>query len=328
VDIFQEWRSGLESLQWRSSTAANQGKEVEIFHRRSGTPGAPALVCVHGFPTSSIDFFALTRELGSEFEIFVLDFPGFGFSEKPPSPYVYSLYDDARLLLHMTSEVWGLSRYTLLTHDRGTSVGLVALQMIAEDGAAVAPGEAVLTNANIFLPFANLTPFQKALLDPSTARSVAAEVTPDALAAGMGAYNFMPRRTLGDPEIAALAKCLAHNGGVRVLPDTIQYLNERSRDETKWLETLSHLSVGTSLVWGLHDNVSPLRVANFVWEAFLKKKPGRNRYWIVPSADHYLQCDAPKELAEIIRLTVKGDDLPLQTLGARSDGGVLVDQTR
>jgi pimeloyl-ACP methyl ester carboxylesterase len=328
VDIFQEWRSRAESLQWRSSTPANHGREVEIFHRRSGTPGARGLVCVHGFPTSSIDFFALTRELGSEFEIFVLDFPGFGLSEKPPSPYIYSLYDDARLLLHMIGDIWRLSQYTLLTHDRGTSVGLVALHMIAEDGGAVAPGEAVLTNANIFLPLANLTPFQKALLDPSTARSAAAEVTPEALAAGMGAFTFLPRRTLGDPEIAAIAKCLAHNSGVQVLPDTIQYLNERSRDETKWLKTLSHLPVGTSLVWGLHDNVSPLRVANFVWEAFLKEKPGRNRYWIVPSADHYLQCDAPKELAEIIRLTVKGDDLPLQTLGARSDGPVLVDQTR
>ena len=207
-------------------------------------------------------------------------------------------------------------------------MGLVALHMIAEDGAAVAPGEAVLTNANIFLPLANLTPFQKALLDPSTARSVAAQVTPETLAAGMGAHTFLPRRPLGDPEIAALAKCFAHNSGVRVLPDTIQYLNERSRDETKWLQMLSHLPVGTSLVWGLHDNVSPLRVANFVWEAFLKEKPGRNRYWIVPSADHYLQCDAPKELAEIIRLTVKGDALLLQTLGARSDGVVLVDQTR
>ena len=107
MDTFQEWRSGAESLQWRSSTPANHGREVEIFHRRSGTPGARGLVCVHGFPTSSIDFFALTRELGSEFEIFVLDFAGFGLSEKPPSPYVYSLYDDARLLLHMIGESGG-----------------------------------------------------------------------------------------------------------------------------------------------------------------------------------------------------------------------------
>ena len=30
----------------------------------------------------------------------------------------------------------------------------------------------------------------------------------------------MPRRTLADPEIAALAKCFAHNDGVRVMPDT------------------------------------------------------------------------------------------------------------
>jgi hypothetical protein len=87
----------------------------------------------------------------------------------------------------MIGDIWRLSQYTLLTHDSGTSVGLVALHMIAEDGGAVAPGEAVLTNANIFLPLANLTPFQKALLDPSTARSAAAKVTPATLAAGMGA---------------------------------------------------------------------------------------------------------------------------------------------
>lgn len=84
MDTFQEWRSGAESLQWRSSTPANHGREVEIFHRRSGTPGARGLVCVHGFPTSSIDFFALTRELGSEFEIFVLDFPGFDSRKSHP----------------------------------------------------------------------------------------------------------------------------------------------------------------------------------------------------------------------------------------------------
>jgi len=47
----------------------------------------------------------------------------------------------------------------------------------------------------------------------------------------------------------------------------------------------------------------------------------------VPTADHYLQCDAPQQLADIVRLTVSGDAVPLQTLGARPDGAVLVDQT-
>jgi pimeloyl-ACP methyl ester carboxylesterase len=326
VDIFAEWQSGGTEIHWQSSTAANGGQGVTVFTRRCGAPGAPALVCVHGFPTSSIDYYALVQELGSEFDIFLLDFPGYGLSDKPPAPYVYSLYDDARLLVHAITQVWMLTRYRLLTHDRGSSVGMIALSMLAAEDPSAAPVDLILTNANIYLPLANLTAFQTALLDSATGRSTAAATTPELLAAGLGASTFMPRRTLADPEIAALAKCFAHNDGIRVLPDTIQYLRERAADETAWLEALSRSEINTTLVWGLHDNVSPVRVANYVWRAFIKDKPGRNRYWIMPTADHYLQCDAPAQLAEIVRLTAEGNDIPLQTLGDRPDGAVLVDQ--
>ena len=298
-----------------------------MFSRRCGTPGAPPLVCVHGFPTSSIDYFALARELSSEFDIFLLDFPGHGLSDKPPEPYVYSLYDDARLLVHAITAVWNLTEYRMLTHDRGSSVGMIALGMLAAEDPPALPIDVILTNANIYLPLANLTVFQTALLDPATARGTAAATTPEALAAGLGMTTFMPRRTPADPEIAALAKCFAHNDGIRVLPDVIQYLNERAAGETGWLEALSKIPVNTTLVWGLHDNVSPLRVANHVWQTYLKDKAGRNRYWVLPTADHYLQCDAPGQLAQIVRLTAKGEDIPLQTLGNQPDGAVLVDQS-
>jgi len=143
----------------------------------------------------------------------------------------------------------------------------------------------------------------------------------------MGATTFMPRRDLDDPEIAALAQCFAHNDGIAVLPSTIQYLHERAADETNWLQTLSTSDVNISLVWGLHDDVSPLRVANYVWHEFLRNKPGRNRYWILPTADHYLQCDAPAQLAQVVRLTASAEPTPPRTLGVQPDGAVLVDQT-
>ncbi|GAB7145296.1 alpha/beta fold hydrolase [Mycobacterium riyadhense] len=324
MDIFTEWQSGGSTLRWRSTTAANDGQEVTVFSRRCGTPGAPALVLVHGFPTSSIDYFGLARELSAEFDIFLLDFPGYGLSDKPPEPYVYSLFDDARLLVHAITQVWKLTEYRMLTHDRGSSVGMIALDMLAAEAAL--PVDAIVTNANIYLPLSNLTTFQTALLDPATGRTTAAATTPELLAAGLGISTFMPRRTLEDPEIAALAKCFAHNDGIRVLPDTIQYLKERSAGETGWLETLSKIPLNVTLVWGLHDNVAPLRVANHVWQAYLRDMPGRSRYWVVPNADHYLQCDAPGQLAQIVRLTATGEDISLQTLGDQPDGAVLVDQ--
>lgn len=327
MDIFEQWHAGGTELRWRSTTAANDGQEVAVFSRRCGTPGAPALVLVHGFPTSSIDYFALTNELSAEFDIYLLDFPGYGLSDKPPEPYVYSLYDDALLLVHAISQVWGLTQYRMLTHDRGSSVGMIAVGMLAAQDPPAAPVDLIVTNANIYLPLSNLTAFQTALLDPATARATAAATTPEMLAAGMGASTFMPRRTLEDPEIAALAKSFAHNDGVRVLPDTIQYLHERAADETGWLEALSTSHVNTTVVWGVHDNVAPLRVPNHVWQTYLKNKPGRNRYWVVPGADHYLQCDAPGQLAQIVRLTAQAGAIPLQTLGNQPDGAVLVDKS-
>ncbi|MDG4667510.1 alpha/beta fold hydrolase [Mycobacterium sp. 236(2023)] len=325
MDIFAEWHRDGTIFSWVSTTPSNAGAAVEIFSRRAGTPGAPALVCVHGFPTSGVDYYGLARELSAEFDIYVLDFPGYGLSGKPPEPYTYSLYDDARLLVHAITDIWRLGEFRMITHDRGSSIGMIALGMLDDIGRL--PSDVFMTNANIYLPLANLTAFQVALLDDTTGRATAAATTPDMLAAGLGATTFMPRRTLADPEIAALAKCFAHADGIRVLPDTVKYLHERAADETGWLERLSTIDVDTTLVWGLHDGVAPLRVANHVWQTYVKPKPGRNRYWVVPGADHYVQCDAPGELAEIIRLTARGVPIDLQTLGARPDGAVLVDRS-
>ena len=327
MDAFDEWRSGGTELLWKSTTAANAGAEVTVFTRRCGTPGAPALVCVHGFPTASIDFLALTRELGADFDIYLLDFPGYGLSDKPTAPYVYSLYDDARLLISAITEHWRLTDYMMLTHDRGSSIGMIALPMFDDLEDACPPSEVIFTNANIYLPLANLTGFQKALLDPTVARSTARATTPEMLAAGMGATTFMPRRSADDPEIAALVQCFAHNDQAAVLADTIQYLHERAAHETNWLQALSAIDINTSLVWGLHDNVAPVRVANYVWQEFLRGKPGLNRYWILPSADHYLQCDAPVQLADIVRLTAAAEPTSLCTIGDWPEGAVLVDQT-
>jgi hypothetical protein len=80
----------------------------------------------------------------------------------------------------------------ILTHDRGTSVGMIALDLLAESQQHL-PDQAILTNANIHLPLANLTAFRSALLDPATARDTARATTPELLAAGLGASTFLPR---------------------------------------------------------------------------------------------------------------------------------------
>ena len=82
--------------------------------------------------------------------------------------------------------MWNLTDYRMVTHDRGSSVGMIALDMLSAQHPGSVPADVVMTNANIYLPLANLTAFQTALLDDATGRATAAATTPELLAAGLG----------------------------------------------------------------------------------------------------------------------------------------------
>jgi pimeloyl-ACP methyl ester carboxylesterase len=41
------------------------------------------LLLIHGWPPSSIDWFEVADQLSGSFRVCALDFPGYGFSDKP-----------------------------------------------------------------------------------------------------------------------------------------------------------------------------------------------------------------------------------------------------
>ena len=114
----------------------------------------------------------------------------------------------------------------------------------------------------------------------------------------------MPPRALDDPAIAALADTFAVNDGLGVIHDTIQYLVERSEHEQESLEALAAMPVKTTLVWGLYDEVSPLRVAAHVWNNYLRPSLAGNEFWLLPRANHYLENDQPREFVQVLEATL------------------------
>ena len=84
----EDWRRRGGYFSWRP--AAEDACPVEVFHVELGDPGAPVLLLVHGWPTSSIDWFAVAGQLSTKYRVCALDFPGYGFSGKPQG-WGYSL---------------------------------------------------------------------------------------------------------------------------------------------------------------------------------------------------------------------------------------------
>jgi len=57
---------------------------VKIFYREAGDPNAPAILLLHGLPSSSHMFRDLIRLLSDRYHVIAPDYPGFGFSDAPP----------------------------------------------------------------------------------------------------------------------------------------------------------------------------------------------------------------------------------------------------
>jgi pimeloyl-ACP methyl ester carboxylesterase len=110
-----------DSTQIRYRTATVQG--IEIFYREAGSPEAPTLLLLHGFPTSSQMFRNLIPRLADRYHVVAPDYPGFGHSAAPAHdafPYGFARY--AELVGGLTEQL-GLSRYALYVMDYGAPVG-------------------------------------------------------------------------------------------------------------------------------------------------------------------------------------------------------------
>jgi pimeloyl-ACP methyl ester carboxylesterase len=317
------WRNRGAHFSW--SSARERTASVRIFHGEFGDPDAPVLALVHGFPTCSIDWFEVAERLSARFRVCALDFPGYGFSDKPRG-WGYSLSRDAELLDYYLAEIVGAKSVVLVAHDRGDSVALIHAANAADGRARAAVEHLVLSNGNIFLPLSNLTDAQRMMLHSP---EVLEALTPELLAAGMGAVTFTPPRGPEHPDVQALAVTFAHDDGLAVLHETIQYLRERSVDEQRWLRALAATPLPTTLIWGTHDTVAPIRVASYVWHEHLMFKPGRNALYLLPGANHYLQNDRPDAFVQsVLHALDSGDDAAPGALTDAPDAPILVDRSR
>jgi len=297
-DLANDWYVGGDYFEWTSTTEDNNAAKVNVFYRTWGDETKPKLVLIHGFPNSSFDYYKMIPYLEDEYHIAALDFPGSGFSDKPLDGYNYMLAENAEIVDHFVREVVGFEDFALFTHDRGVSIGLAFLGNYLDNPS---PGYTVnyhfLSNSGMFLPLANLVPFQLSLLDADAGERM------------IQARSAQPRRTEGEPESLAFSDIFAFNQGNISLLYVGRYLLERQVNETRWLENLLRSPVPVAYLWGLTDNVNPIRIPNHVWDTYLNDREVESSFWILPTAGHYPQRDNPEEVAKIVRMALT-DQIP------------------
>lgn len=100
---------------------------VALAVRRSGTPGRPVLVCVHGYPDDSSVWAGVAGALADDFDIVTYDVRGAGASGRPRRRAAYRLDRLAADLRTVVDLVSPTAPVHLLAHDWGSIQAFYAL---------------------------------------------------------------------------------------------------------------------------------------------------------------------------------------------------------
>jgi pimeloyl-ACP methyl ester carboxylesterase len=98
--------------------------DLDIFYREAGPKDGPAILLLHGLPSSSRMYQPLLEsDLANQYHLVAPDYPGFGHSSWPdPKSFAYTFDHLAQIIEDFTEQLH-LEHYTLFMQDYGGPVG-------------------------------------------------------------------------------------------------------------------------------------------------------------------------------------------------------------
>jgi pimeloyl-ACP methyl ester carboxylesterase len=255
--------------------------------------GREPVLVLHGFPTCSFDWRHVLPVLSSRRRVVLFDFPGFGLSVKPD--HRYSLRRQADVAEAVCAAL-GLDRVALVTHDMGDSIGGELLARDLEGVLDLEITSRVLANGSIYLEMAHLTPGQLFLLELPDARlePPPAGAPPDdgaAMRAALAA-TFSPDSPPDPGELEAQWALIARDGGQRLLPRTIRYIEDRRAEEARFTGAIERHPSPLAVVWGDRD---PIAVVAMVDR--LRERRSDAAVTVLGGVGHYPMIEDPARFA-------------------------------
>lgn len=267
-----------------------------IFVRETAGTG-PMLLVLHGFPSSGFDFRHVLARLPGR-PTLVLDFLGFGLSEKPRS-HRYSIFEHANVVQEVIAKVGDERPVDVLAHDMGTSV---ATELMARDLADELPfrlRRVVLSNAGIIIERASLRPIQRLLLSPLG--PIAARLANRPMFIREFARLFSAGHPLERGEAEAQWALIAHEHGHRIAHLLCAYVRERAVFAELWHGAIQRWSGSLGFAWGLRDPVATPHVLDGLREL----RPAAPVIEL-PDLGHYPQIEDPDAFAEAVLSLLDG----------------------
>lgn len=281
----------MKSSEWKS-----KGNYIKVFNRNifviDEGDKEETLVILHGYPTSSFDYYKVLPELSKHFRVIIHDHLGFGFSDKPLD-YSYSLIEQADYAL----ELWRLlklKKVTLLAHDYGTSVATEIITRHNRNQLDITIKKLILCNGSVHIEHSKLRFIQKLLKNKFTGKFIASLTIFKIFSKNMTNIYF-DKSKVTQKELKEMWYQIEYNNGRKVIHQLTNYINERYFFWHRWVGALKETKVPTKIIWAKNDPIAIPKIAELLHEEI----PNNNLIWIA-NCGHFLMLENPEEFRKAV----------------------------
>jgi pimeloyl-ACP methyl ester carboxylesterase len=249
------------------------------------------LVILHGYPTSSFDYYKVLPKLVEKYRVIIHDHLGFGFSDKPQD-YSYTLIDQATIALELWKEL-GLTNVTLLAHDYGTSVATEILARHNNNEIDLQIDKLILCNGSMHIELSQLRTIQK-LLKGKFGKYVA-KLTNYFIFSKNLRNVYFDKTKVTDDELQQMWQQIEFNNGKKVIHLISDYINQRYTHWNRWIGALKEIQIETNIIWAKEDPVAVKEIA----ELLATEIKNNELFWI-EDCGHFPMLENPEKWIELV----------------------------
>ncbi len=282
----------MTANQWKQKGEFIKIFDNEVFVIDEGKHNNKTMVILHGYPTSSFDYYKVLDTLTSEYRVIIHDHLGFGFSDKPKN-YSYSLIEQADIALQLWKTL-GISEFTLLAHDYGTSVATEIIARHNKKQIAVNIEKLILCNGSMHIELSQLRFIQKLLKNKFTGKYVA-KLSNEFIFTKNIRNVYFDKQKVTNEELKEMWQQLIYNEGKSVIHRLSNYINERYYFWHRWIGALKDTELETKIVWAKNDPVAVFKIAEL-----LSKEIKNNKLFSLENSGHFPMLESPEEWSNLV----------------------------
>lgn len=275
------------AAQWREDGQLVDWNGHQIFVRTGGDEGAPPLLLLHGFPTSSVDWLPMWTELTTRYRVLAFDFLGFGYSDKPKRHH-YNMLEQSDLAVHLADEHFA-ANFHILAHDYGVSAGQELLVRSCDGDMAHRVLSCAFLNGGLLPAQHRARRIQKLLTGPFGGLIVHLMIRKSF---GKNFSQVFGRDTQPSAaELDAYWALISHKGGNRLQHKLLHYIADRRIHAAYWEAMLTSPPCPIALINGTQDPVSGGHLVDAV-AALNPEVPA----WRLDHLGHYPQTEGAADV--------------------------------